>query len=66
METYGNALYEFCLWRGRLRDFHVKQLWKRKIYLFQRKVYEVSKCIMRNDTIPLNQEFYRLQNYRTF
>ena len=23
-ETYGNVLYSFCLYRGRLRDFRVK------------------------------------------
>ena len=66
METYGNVLYEFCFYRRRLRDFHIRQLWKRKVFKFQRYIYDVSRCIARNDELPLNQEFYRIQNYRKF
>ena len=53
VETYGNALFSFCLYRRRLRDFHVKQLWKCRIYKLQRYVFEVSKTIMRKDELSL-------------
>ena len=29
-------------------------------------MFDVSKCIMRNDELPLMQEFYRQQDYRKF
>ena len=52
METYGNLLYEFCLYRSRLTIFNEKKLWIRKIKSLMNLTYEISRAITKDDSLP--------------
>ena len=45
IETYGNALYDFCYYRMKFRDFHLKHTKLSTIHSMDRVIWEVVKCV---------------------
>ena len=66
MLSYGNILHAFCVYRLRLKYFHKKRLWVRKIHHFLNLNYEVIRAVQMNNELDMVQEFYREYNYRQF
>lgn len=66
MLTYGNVLYDFCLYRMKLKYFHQKRLWIRKIHRLLNMTYEVVRAITKDDKLPYIEEFYREYNYKKY
>ena len=64
--TYGNVLYDFCLYRMKLKFFHKKRLWIRKIHKLLNLTYEVVRAITKDDNLPYIEEFYREYNYKKY
>ena len=52
METYGNALFDFCYYRTRLKDFTSVRLKNRQTCNLLRIVYDVSKAISKDASLP--------------
>ena len=66
MLTYGNVLYDFCQYRMKLKFFHKKRLWIRKIHKLLNLTYEVVRAITKDDHLPYIEEFYREYNYKKY
>ena len=55
METYGNALFDFCFFRLKLKDFTGVRLKNRQTCNLLRIVYDVSKAISKDTSLPTVQ-----------
>lgn len=66
MQSYGNILYDFCNYRLRLKFFHKKRLWLRKINHFLNFNYEIIRAVQKQNQLDQIQEFYREFNYKKF
>ena len=51
MQTYGNILYDFCNYRRRLKEFHKKRLWIRKINHFLNFNYEIVRAVQKQNQL---------------
>ena len=66
MHTYGNALYEFCLIRNKLKFFHHKSLWINKINHLLGLNVDIVKAVTKEVELPYIEEFYREYNFEKY
>lgn len=66
MVTYGNAIYDFCLFRSRIQQFRVKQSLLRKLNFMLGITFEVFRAVNKHSELPWMEEFYRESYYKAF
>ena len=59
MTTYGNLLYEFCLYNQRLKSFKIEQKRQARINTIKEAIWEVTQCISNDEKIVLEEDFYK-------
>lgn len=66
MKTYGDILYDFCLYRHRLKFFLTKRMQLRKINRLLNLTYEIVRAVTLKSDLEYTQEFYRELNYQKY
>ena len=65
-KSYGDLLYEYCLFRNKLKQFMTKRLKERKVQRLVNLVSEVVRALTFREDMNVFEEFYHQYSYESF